>query len=215
MTYLIKIDSDKSLSKCIEKASRLILEGGIVAFPTESFYGLGADATNDSAIKKIFDIKKRDPNLPILILISSMDKLPLYADFVPEKAIKMGEKFWPGGLTMVFKSSPSLPQILTSGKGKIGIRISDHPVAGALSHSLTIPITATSANKSGEPPCISAEKVAENLGNEIDLILDGGNTRGNFASTVLDVTVDPPHIIREGIVKRKEIIKSSIFNSIV
>lgn len=215
MSYLAKINSDESLRKGLDEAVKIILEGGIVAFPTESYYGLGVDTTNLRAIKRLFKIKKRDPNLPILILIPSLRELPKYVSSIPQGAKRMGEKFWPGGLTMIFQSSPTLPSVLTAGKGKVGIRISSHPLAQALSGALNVPVTGTSANISGRPPCIRADQVVECLGNGVDLILNGGTTQGKYPSTILDVTVDPPLIIRKGIVKAEEIIESGIYEKIV
>jgi L-threonylcarbamoyladenylate synthase len=215
LSSLVKIDSDESLRKGLNKAVTIISEGGIVAFPTESFYGLGVDAINPHAIKRLFGVKKRDPDLPILILISSLKELCKYANSIPTGAKRMGKKFWPGGLTMIFQSSPVLPSELTAGKGKVGIRISSHPVASALSRAINVPITGTSANISGMPPCTMADQVAECFGDDLDLILDGGETKGKSPSTLLDVTIDPPLIIREGIIKVEEIIKSGIYKKIV
>ncbi len=215
MSYLVKINSDESLRKALDEAAKTISEGGIVAFPTESFYGLGVDATNSNAIKKIFKIKNRDPDLPILILISSLRELPKYVVSIPPGANRMGKKFWPGGLTMIFLSSPLLPSVLTGGKGKVGIRISSHPLANALSRALNVPITGTSANISGRPPCIMADQVVKCLGDDLDLILDGGITEGKYPSTMLDVTIDPPLIIREGIIKAEDIMKSGIYKKII
>jgi len=215
LSSLAKIDSDESLRKGLDEAVEIILEGGIVAFPTESFYALGVDATNPHAIQRLFKIKKRDPDLPILILIPSLRELPKYVASIPQGAKRMGEEFWPGGLTMIFESSPVLPSVLTAGKGKVGIRISGHPLAHALSRALDVPITGTSANISGRPPCMRAGQVAKCLGNDLHLILDGGTTEGKYPSTILDVTVDPPLVIREGIVKAERIIKSGIYKEIV
>jgi len=214
LSYIYKIDPDESLNGLIE-ATKIISEGGIVAFPTESFYGLGVDATNSHAINKVFQIKKRDRNLPILILISSLRDLPRYAVHIPSRAKRLGKKFWPGGLTMVFQASPVLSSALTSNTGKVGIRISSHPIANAISKSLNVPITATSANISGMAPCIKADQVVEWFNNGVDLILDGGETQGKHPSTILDVTIDPPLIIREGIVKLEDIIESGIYKKIV
>ena len=214
MSRLLKIHSDESLKEGLNEAVKIISKGGIVAFPTESFYGLGVDATNSDAIKRLFRVKKRDPGLPILVFISSIEELPKYAVAIPSKAKKMGEKFWPGGLTMLFKSSPVFPSVLTAGKEKIGIRISGHPLVGALMKALSFPITGTSANISGSPPCVKAEQVKECLGNDLDLILDGGATQGKYPSTLLDVTTDPPLMIREGIVKTEKIIESGIYKDV-
>lgn len=203
------------MQKGLIKAVKIISKGGIVAFPTESFYGLGVDATNTEAVENLFTIKKRDHNLPILILISSMSNLPQYVTSAPLRAKRLGGKFWPGGLTMVFQSSPVVSSALTSSTGKVGIRISSHPLARTLSKALNVPITATSANISGKPPCIKADQVAEYFNSAVELILDGGETQGKCPSTILDVTTDPPVIIREGMVKAEEIIKSGIYKKIV
>jgi len=215
LTYLGKIDSDEALRKDLNEAVEIILEGGIVAFPTESFYGLGVNAIDSHAIERLFKIKKRDPDLPILILIPSLRELPKYVASVPPKAKGMGERFWPGGLTMIFRSSPILPSVLTAGKGKVGIRVSSHPLANALSGALNVPITGTSANISERPPCTTAEQVVECLGSEVDFILDGGTTEGKHPSTILDVTIDPPLIVREGIIKAGEISRCGIYEKIV
>jgi L-threonylcarbamoyladenylate synthase len=215
LSYSLKIDSDESLRKGLDEAVGIILKGGVVAFPTESFYGLGVDATNADAIKRLFRIKNRDPGLPILILISSVSELPKYVAFVPPEANGVGEKFWPGGLTMVFESSSILPPSLTAGKGKVGIRVSSHPLANALSKTLNVPITGTSANISGRAACVTADQVLESLGDDLDLILDGGITEGKHPSTILDVTSDPPIIVREGMVRVEEIITSGIYKEII
>jgi len=215
LSFVFKITSDESLRKGLIEAVKIISEGGIVAFPTESFYGLGVDATSTDAVENLFTIKKRDHNLPILILISSMRNLPQYVVHTPSSAKRLGEKFWPGGLTMVFQSSPIVSSALTSSTGKVGIRISSHPLAHTLSKALNVPLTATSANISGMSPCINANQVVEYFNNAVDLILDGGETQGKYPSTILDVTIDPPLIIREGMVKVEEIIKSGIYKKIV
>jgi len=214
LSQVVKVDSPESLRQGIWKAKKILLKGGIVALPTESFYGLGADATNPQALTRIFTIKKRDSALPILILVSSLEELRKYVQSVPPQAKRMGKRFWPGGLTMIFRSSPLLPPILTADTGKVGIRISSHPVAHALSKSLPVPITGTSANISGMPPCTTADQVLGCLGADVDLILDGGSTQGEYPSTILDVTVDPPVIVREGIIKAEEIIESEIYRRI-
>ena len=212
---MFTITSNESLQKGLIDAVRIISEGGIVAFPTESFYGLGVDATNTGAVENLFQIKKRDHDSPILILISSLRNLPQFVAHTPSSAKRLGEKFWPGGLTMIFQSSPIVSSALTSSTGKVGIRISSHPLAHTLSKTLNVPITATSANISGMPPCINANQVVEYFNSAVDLILDGGETQGKCPSTILDVTTDPPILIREGMVKAEEIIKSGIYKKIV
>lgn len=214
MSRVLKVDSPRSLTKGIDEAVGVISDGGIVAFPTESFYGLGGDATNPDAVRKIFAIKKRAADVPILMLVASLQELEKYVLSIPLGARKMGEKFWPGGLTMIFHASVLLPSLLTAGTGKVAIRISSHPLANALIRSLTVPLTGTSANISGSPPCTRADQVVECLGDDVNLILDGGATEGINPSTMLDVTVDPPQLIREGRITVEEILASGIYETI-
>ena len=183
----------------------MILSDGVVAVPTESFYGLAVHALNEKAIERLFAVKQRREDNPVLILIPSKDSLSRYVTEVSEKARKLTRRFWPGGLTMVFFADPILPRSLTAGTGKIGVRLSGHPVPTELARAAGAPITGTSANRSGQPPCSTAKEVMEAVGKDIDLILDGGKTTGRKGSTVLDVTVDPPVVIREGMVSREEL----------
>jgi L-threonylcarbamoyladenylate synthase len=215
VSNIVKTGELEPPSEVLNRAVTILSEGGIVAFPTESFYGLGVDATNPHAIERLFMVKQRDPGLPILILISSLSKLPRYTSSIPPEAERLGMEFWPGGLTMIFHSSPVLPSVLTAGTRRVGIRISSHPLVIALTRALNTPITGTSANISGMPPCTSAEQVVECFGNKVDLILDGGTTEGKHPSTILDVTCDPPLLIREGIIKAEKIIGSGIYKKIL
>lgn len=203
----IKIDSEKDLQSALSKAADVIKSGGLVAMPTESFYGLAVSATNTRAIQRLLDVKKRSSDRPILILIPSVEHLDQYVTHTPEIARLLMDEFWPGGLTLIFESKPILPRELTAGTGKIGIRLSSHPVATALTQAVGLPITATSANISGQPACSSAKEVFQSLGESVDLILDGGETAGGKGSTVLDVTVDPPVVVREGMVSWEKIDK--------
>ena len=207
---IIKINIEEPES-AISKARGILSSGGMVAFPTESFYGLGVDATNEKAIRQIFKLKLRASDQPLLLLISSPDDLGNYVEEIPGVAKKLIEQFWPGGLTIVFRVSQKLSPLLTASTGKIGIRLSSHPVATALAESLGTPVTGTSANISGQPACSTAYEVFETLGNKVDLILDGGKTKGGLGSTILDVTVDPPKIFREGMIS-SELIEKVISN---
>ncbi|MFC1821130.1 L-threonylcarbamoyladenylate synthase [Thermodesulfobacteriota bacterium] len=189
----------------IEKANEIILSGGLVAFPTESFYGLAVNATDEDAVRRLFLIKKRPVDQPILILIPSLEMLDQYVSNISETAHLLIRRFWPGGLTLVFEAGRNIPPLLTGGSGKIGIRLSSHNIATDLAKRTGIAITGTSANVSGAPPCVTAEEVQRSLGNELDLILDGGETNGGKGSTILDVTVVPPRIIREGMISYEQI----------
>ena len=201
---LLKIGQD-NFAEAIQEAAQVIHAGGIVAVPTESFYGLAVHALNEKAIERLFAVKRRRGDNPVLILIPSKQSLSRYVTEVHEKDWKLIERFWPGGLTMVFFANPILPRSLTAGMGKIGVRLSSHPVPTGLARAVGAPVTGTSANRSGQPGCSTAEEVMEAVGEDVDLILDGGRTQGGKGSTVLDVTLDPPRILRQGMVSRDEL----------
>jgi L-threonylcarbamoyladenylate synthase len=204
---LIKLDTEDNLKAGLKRAAESILSGGMVAIPTESFYGLAVNPTDVKAIHRLFDAKKRRGDQPILILIPSVEHLDQYVIHVPKIARQLMKEFWPGGLTLIFEAKPHLPQELTAATGKVGVRLSSHPIATALAQAVDGPITGTSANISGQPACSSAKEVLQNLGEKVDLILDGGETAGGKGSTVLDVTMDPPVLVREGMVSREQIRK--------
>jgi L-threonylcarbamoyladenylate synthase len=201
---LLKVDN-KNFAEVIQDAAQVILSGGVVAVPTESFYGLAVHALDEKAIERLFAAKQRREDNPVLILISSKENLSRYAAKASEKARRLMDRFWPGGLTLVFFADPILPTSLTAGTGKIGVRLSSHSVPRALAEAVGAPVTGTSANRSGQPGCSTAEEVMLAVGGDIDLILDGGITFGGKGSTVLDVTVDPPVVLREGMVSRHEL----------
>ncbi len=201
---LLKID-EKNFGEVIREAAKVILAGGVVAVPTESFYGLAVHALNEKAIERLFTVKGRREDNPVLILIAFREALGSYVKEVPSRARRLIDRFWPGGLTMVFLADPVLPASLTAGMGKIGVRLSSHPVPRELARAVGAPITGTSANRSGQPSCSTAAEVMEAVGKDIDLILDGGTTPGRKGSTVLDVTVDPAVVLREGMVSREDL----------
>ncbi len=202
---IIKVNRKEDLEAGLEMAGNIISGGGAVAFPTESFYGLGVDATNEQAVQRLFAIKKRKSDHPVLILIPTREMLDQYVAHVPDIANKLIRQFWPGGVTIVFEAGPNTPTSLTAGTGKIGVRLSSHPIATGLAQIAGLPITGTSANVSGEPACIKAEEVSLSIGKTVDLILDGGETEGGKGSTILDITVNPPRILREGMVSRGDL----------
>jgi len=207
MPEIIKIDPLRPDPALIGAAVKLLKDGGVITYPTETFYGLGADCLHEKAIDRLFDIKGRDYRSPIA-LIGGQDKdLELIADNVPEVAKRLIRVFWPGPLTLIFQASLSVPTRLTGGTGKIGIRLSGHAVARALALALDRPITATSANLSGQPECVSADDVCDQIGSRIDLIIDGGRTAGGKGSTMLDLTAAPPAILRHGAIAERRILQ--------
>lgn len=207
---LVKIDPGAGFEAALNSAKQVLLSGGIVAFPTESFYGLAVNIMDDNAIRRLYSIKERQENQPILILIPNRNSLGNYVEEIPEVALKIMDRFWPGGLTLIFRANDKISPLLTAGTGKIGIRLSGHDVATGLSRTVGYPITGTSANKSGQPACINAREVYDAIGKKLDLILDGGKTKGGKGSTILDVTVDPPLLIREGVVRIDKSIRGQI-----
>ena len=208
MTLLLKIDPGKPDAEKLAEAVRVMREGGVVAFPTETFYGLGADARNETAVEKIFRIKGRDFCNPIaLIVADDREMIPLVEE-IPAAAKILMQTFWPGPLTLVFRASPAVSPHLMGGTGKIGIRVSSHPLARLLAGGLGGPLTATSANLSGGPECSSADAVIRALGDLPDAVIDGGVTPEGTGSTILDVTVFPPCILREGAISRSLILNA-------
>ncbi|MBW2635038.1 MAG: threonylcarbamoyl-AMP synthase [Deltaproteobacteria bacterium] len=189
----------------IASAVNVIKTGGIVAFPTSGLYGLGADALNRLAVERVYRVKQRDFGKPILVLIKDTLDLKKVCTQVPELAIRMMAAFWPGRLTIIVEARPELPDVLTGGTGKIGIRVPLHPVARALVTALDSPITGTSANLSGKKGCSSVSDLNPGLAEGLDLVLDAGHLEGGIGSTVVDVTFDPPLVVREGAISKKRL----------
>jgi len=207
MPEILKTGADNSEEQIIAKAAEILAAGGVIAYPTETFYGLGADATNEKAIQKIFAVKGRHFKNPVSLIIGQHEDIyPLVKD-IPETAQKLMTAFWPGALTIVFSAADIVSPKLTAGSGKIGLRVSSHPIALRIVQKLKRPLTATSANLTGMPECSLADEVAQQIGDKIDAIVDWGKTQGGKASTIIDVTCDPPVILREGAISRKTIEK--------
>lgn len=209
MPQILKIDADHSAEDIVSTAAAIVSEGGVIAYPTETIYGLGADATNEQAVRRIFDIKGRNFNNPISLIIGRPgDVYPLVAG-VPPIAQKLMDAFWPGPLTIVFQASRSVSPILTAGSGKIGIRLSGHSGAREISKTAGKPLTATSANLSGEPECADAGEVIRQLGDKIDAVVDLGKTARQIATTIVDATQVPPAILRLGAITSKDILQKT------
>ena len=198
MAILLKIDSGKPEKKKIAAAVSVLKGGGVLAYPTETFYGLGADASNEAAIEKIFALKGRRFTNPVSVIVADESTLEQLVTEIPTEARILMKRFWPGPLTLVFRAAPSVSARLTASTGKIGVRISSHPIAALLARELGAPLTATSANPSGREETLSAAGVSESLGGLPDMIIDGGETPGKPGSTIVDVTVSPFRILRQG-----------------
>lgn len=192
-------------SRLIESAAAVLRAGGLVAFPTETVYGLGADATNAAAVAKIFAAKGRPGTNPLIVHVAEPAIARRYAAVWPEAAQALADRFWPGPLTLVLPKSPSIVEAVTAGLGTVGLRVPDHPVALELLRAFDGPVAAPSANKSNRISPTTAQHVSEELGEAVDVILDGGPCRVGIESTVLDLSRDVPVLLRPGGVLRQQI----------
>nr|HID60131.1 threonylcarbamoyl-AMP synthase [Desulfobacterales bacterium] len=200
MTKVISVDPENPDIHAIRKAATVIKKGGVVAYPTCSFYALGVDSFKKKSIERVYRLKQRDSKKPLLILIGDLKNLFPLVKEVPSSASRLIDKFWPGALTIVFEAAESLPSNLTGNTGKIGIRLDDHRVATLLANISGTPITGTSANISGRMGCVTIFQIFSQFGQGLDLILEAGSLPGGNPSTIVDVTFDPPKVLREGMV---------------
>jgi len=191
----------------IREAAEVIRGGGLVICPTETVYGLFANAYNIDAVKRIFEVKGRLTSVALPVQVGDASSLEEVALELTECAKRLVERFMPGPITLVVWKNPELPDIVTAGGDTVGVRIPDHPVALALLREVGLPLVATSANRSGEPEPKDAEEAIRQLGEVVDIALDAGATRYRVVSTVVDTTVDPPRILREGAIPAEEIRK--------
>jgi L-threonylcarbamoyladenylate synthase len=202
-TQVLKVDPRRPDPAVIKRAGEIIRGGGLVGFPTETVYGLAADALNEDAVRRVFEVKGRPASNPLPVQVACTEDVYKLASEVPEVAAKLMDRFFPGPLTLVLNAAPSVSEIITAGTGKIGIRMPDHPVALALIESASGPIVAPSANTSGDPPPTTADEVLAYFDGRIELILDAGPSPIQVASTIVDVTKTPPHILRQGVITAK------------
>lgn len=203
-----QVDSSDPEPAFIREAGQVIATGGIVAFPTKNLYGLGADAFNCEAVEKVFRVKQRPSQMPLLILIKHQSELHRVVRKIPPVAEYLMDSFWPGGLTIIFEATADLPLNLTAKSGKIGVRQPSHPVAAALVQAVLNPITGTSANISGEAGCSSVSELAPAIRENVDMILNAGPLPPGIGSTVVDVTVEPFRILRVGSISAQHLYKA-------
>ena len=194
-----------SIQQQVEQAITILKKGGIVAFPTDTVYGLGASMNIAQAVERIYQVKKRPRSMPLPLLFTEVSQIDKVAQSVPPVARLLAGKFWPGALTMVLFKSESVPDIVSGGSKTIAIRIPDHPVPVALAQGVGTPIAGTSANLSGQPSALTADDVRAQLGYKVDLIIDGGQCPGGRESTIVDLTMETQVILREGAIPREEL----------
>ena len=193
--------ADTALTAAID----CLRQGGLVALPTDTLYGLAADVTNDEAITRLFQAKRRAPDVAFPILISEVDEAVALTENIPPLALKLAGRFWPGPLTLVLKRSAAFHSLALAGNDSIALRVPDHAVPLALIGLFGSPITGTSANLSGRPAPRTAAEVIEQLGDDVDIVIDGGPSPLGIESTVVDLRQDRPRLLREGAVKRREL----------
>jgi len=194
----------ENTQEALAKAAKVLREGGIVAFPTDTVYGVGALVFFEDAVEKLFQAKIRDRGRAIPVLLGQVRELNRVARNIPPGAWQLAGAFWPGALSMVLEKSLLVPDVVTGGGPTVAVRIPDHRLALKLIERAGAPLATTSANISGQPSPVTADEVEASLGDAIDLLLDGGSCPGGTASTVIDLTVSPPKIVRPGPIRWKD-----------
>lgn len=192
------------MERKIHQAIEILKNGGIIAFPTDTVYGLGASASSHGAILRIYEAKRRPRRLALPLLLADVSQIPSVARDMPEIAWLLAKHFLPGGLTLVLYKSPSVSSLITGVSEKIAVRVPAHPIPIALLEGLDAPITGTSANLTGRPSPLTTQEVHNQLGDRVDLIIDG-ECPGGVDSTVIDITTEPIRILREGAISSEEI----------
>ncbi len=201
---IIKVNADSPDEKVLKIAGEVARRGGLVAFPTETVYGLGTNAFKEDAVKRLFEVKRRPPSNPISILISNLESAYNLAE-INRIASKLMKEFFPGPLTVVMRAREEVPNIVTAGTGKVAVRMPDHPIALKIVEFAEVPLATPSANVSGRPSPTKAEHVIQDFRGKIDLLIDGGETGIGIESTVVDTTTDPPKILRLGAIAVEDI----------
>jgi L-threonylcarbamoyladenylate synthase len=200
MAEVWQIDPKLPASELIAEAAQVIRAKGVIIYPTETLYGLGANPLFPEAMERIYAIKGRDALKPIPFLIKDQEMLASLVEAVLPVGRELMERYWPGALTLIFRAKKVLPAPLRGKNGTIALRISSHPVARRIVEALDTPLTSTSANIAGTEDLLDGEKMAQLFGSHVDLIIDAGKVPG-IGSTVIDLTVSPPRMVREGMIK--------------
>jgi len=194
--------NEENIEHALHHAVDVLIKGGIVAYPTETFYGIGAKFDREDSLHKLYDIKQRLDNKALPLIIGSRDLLAHVVSSANNKAVSFMDRFWPGPLTLLLPAKENLSPYITAGTHSVAVRIPGESFALRLAQYARFPITATSANPSGKPPAQDAETVVDYFGDTIDLIIDGGPTKGMLPSTIVDVRGENIEIVREGAIKR-------------
>jgi L-threonylcarbamoyladenylate synthase len=193
--------SEITAAAAVREAVSVLMDGGLIAYPTESFYALGVMATDEEAVKRLFRLKKRPPEKPLPVIVGDIETLKTIVKSIPDQAMTLIEKYWPGPLNIIFEAKDHISLTLTGGSQKIAVRIPGDKTAFNLARASKLPITATSANPSAMPPAKNASEVKNYFGAELDLIIDNGETPGGKPSTIVDATTVPFRVLREGSIR--------------
>jgi len=196
------------VSRQVEQGISVLKNGGVVAFPTDTVYGLGADAGDEGVVERVYQLKGRPREMALPLLLADSSQIDDVASDVSPLAWALIRRFLPGALTLVLPKAAGLPDIITAGGETVAVRIPAHPVPVALAEGIGSPIVGTSANLSGSPSALTAADVRDQFGDRIDLIIDGGRCPGGIESTVVDVTGEAPLVLREGAVSQRELEKA-------
>lgn len=200
--------SEENFDAILDQAAGIIKKGGTVAFPTETVYGLGADGLNPEAVRKIFQAKERPAGNPLSLLVHSREDVLKVAQKIPDSAFRLMDTFWPGPLTIILEKKEIVPEITSGNLPSIGVRMPDHKIPLELVKRAGVPLAAPSANLSGKPSSSLASHVIADLTGRIDIIIDGGETPIGLESTVIDMTVEPPVVLRPGAIGTEELEKT-------
>ena len=200
MAEVMHIDPAGPSPRLIDTVAEVIQRGGVIIYPTETLYGLGADPFDPAAMQRLYAIKGRERNKPIPFLIKDLQMLATLVEAIPPIGRQLMERYWPGALTLIFRAKEGLPTPLRGEGGTIGVRISAHPIARGIVEAVDTPLTSTSANPAGEGDFIDIQGIAQTFVDQVDLIVDGGKV-GGVGSTVIDLTSTPPKVVREGVIK--------------
>lgn len=202
---VVNIDVEHPDPVSVRRIADVITQGGVIVYPTDTIYGIGVNAFDDEAIKRVFALKQRDLAKPLLVIVHNLDMVKLLVSTIPVVAHRLIERFWPGPLTILFPAVEHISNKLAAGTGKIGIRIPDNRLCLELVSFCGKPITSTSANVSGGANPMSVQQVADSICSNVDVIIDGGMLKSSVPSTVVDVTTGDVVIVREGVISSEEI----------
>ena len=205
MPQILKVDPSDLLANYSKHIRNILKSGGVIAFPTDTYYGLGVDPFNEKGIHRIFEIKSRTFDKPLLVLNSTKSQINQLTKNRSQEAEQLIQKLWPAPLTLILNAVSKLPNVLTANTGKVGVRLPKNEWTRHLIQTVGCALTATSANKNGEKNTQTAQEVSDIFGNEIDLIIDPGPAPGGKVSTLIDTTISPPAVLRRGAITQQEI----------